>query len=149
MANITRRSPLAGDIMRYDPFYNLDDWFKNWGMRPFSMDMETTPQIKIDLAENDNAYTVRAEIPGVKKEDVKVQVEGNRVSISCETKQEKEEKEGERVIYCERRVGAAYRTFTLASEVDDTKAEAKYENGVLELTLPKKEGKTTKRIEVK
>jgi HSP20 family protein len=53
------------------------------------------------------------------------------------------------VIYCERRVGAANRTFTLASEVDDTKAEAKYENGVLELTLPKKEGKTTKRIEVK
>jgi len=149
MANITRRSPLAGDIMRYDPFYNLDDWFKNWGMRPFSMDMETTPQIKIDLAENDNAYTVRAEIPGVKKEDVKVQVEGNRVSISCETKQEKEEKEGERVICRECHQGSSYRSFTLGSEVDETKAEAKYENGTLELTLPKKEGKTAKRIEVK
>lgn len=149
MANITRRSPFFGDIARFDPFYNIDDWFKNFGMRPFSMDMETVPQIKIDLTENDTAYNVRAEIPGVKKEDVKVQVEGNRVTISCETKQEKEEKEGERVIYRECHQGSSYRTFTLASEVDDTKAEAKYENGTLELTLPKKEGKTAKRIEVK
>jgi HSP20 family protein len=149
MANIARRSPLLGDIARFDPFYNMDDWFKGFGMRPFSMDMETPPQIKIDVTENDAAYTVRAEIPGVKKEDVKVQVEGNRVSISCETKQEKEEKEGERVIYRECNQGSSYRTFTLGSEVDDTKAEAKYENGTLELTLPKKEGKTAKRIEVK
>jgi HSP20 family protein len=148
MANIARRSPL-GDIARFDPFYNIDDWFKGFGMRPFSMDMETPPQIKIDVTENDSAYTVRAEIPGVKKEDVKVQVEGNRVSISCETKQEKEQKEGERVIYRECNQGSSYRTFTLGSEVDDTKAEAKYENGTLELTLPKKEGKTAKRIEVK
>jgi HSP20 family protein len=149
MANIARRSPLLGDIARFDPFYNIDDWFKGFGMRPFSMDMETPPQIKIDVTENDAAYTVRAEIPGVKKEDVKVQVEGNRVSISCETKQEKEQKEGERVIYRECNQGSSYRTFTLGSEVDDTKAEAKYENGTLELTLPKKEGKTAKRIEVK
>lgn len=148
MANIARRSPL-GDITRFDPFYNIDDWFKGFGTRPFSMDMETPPQIKIDVTENDSAYTVRAEIPGVKKEDVKVQVEGNRVSISCETKQEKEQKEGERVIYRECNQGSSYRTFTLGSDVDDTKAEAKYENGTLELTLPKKEGKTARRIEVK
>jgi HSP20 family protein len=149
MANIARRSPLLGDIARFDPFYNIDDWFKGFGVRPFSMDMETPPQIKIDVTENDAAYIVRAEIPGVKKEDVKVQVEGNRVSISCENKQEKEQKEGERVIYRECNQGSSYRTFTLGSEVDDTKAEAKYENGTLELTLPKKEGKTAKRIEVK
>ncbi len=149
MANIARRSPLSGDIARFEPFYNIDDWFKGFGMRPFSMDMESAPQIKIDVTENDTAYNVRAEIPGMKKEDVKVQVEGNRVSISCETKQEKEEKEGERVIYRECHQGSSYRTFTLGSEVDDTKAEAKYENGTLELTLPKKEGKTAKRIEVK
>lgn len=148
MANIARRSPF-GDIARFDPFYNVDDWFKGFGMQPFSMDSETAPTIKIDLKENDTAYTVRAEIPGVKKEDVKVQVEGNRVSISCETRQEKEEKEGERVICRECYQGSSYRSFTLGSDVDDTKAEAKYENGTLELTLPKKEGKTAKRIEVK
>ena len=148
MANIARRSPF-GDIARFDPFYNVDDWFKGFGMQPFSMDLETVPTIKIDLKENDTAYTVRAEIPGVKKEDVKVQVEGNRVSISCETRQEKEEKEGERVICRACHQGSSYRSFTLGSDVDDTKAEAKYENGTLELTLPKKEGKTAKRIEVK
>ncbi|SEK56125.1 Hsp20/alpha crystallin family protein [Nitrosovibrio tenuis] len=148
MANIARRSPL-GEIARFDPFYNIDDWFKGFGMRPFSMDVETPHQIKIDVSETDTAYKVRAELPGVKKEDVKVQVEGNRVTIGYETKQEKEEKEGERVIYRESGQGASYRTFTLGSEVDETKAEAKYENGTLELTLPKKEGKTAKRIEVK
>ncbi|SEO38137.1 Hsp20/alpha crystallin family protein [Nitrosovibrio sp. Nv6] len=149
MANIARRSPLYGDIARFDPFANFDDLFRNFGMRPFSMEGETAPTIKIDLSENDTAYTVRAEIPGVKKEDVKVQVEGNRVSINCETKQEKEEKEGERVICRECHQGSSYRSFTLGSDVDETKAEAKYENGTLELTLPKKEGKTAKRIEVK
>jgi HSP20 family protein len=113
------------------------------------MDSDTAPTIKIDLKENDTAYTVRADIPGVKKEDVKVQVEGNRVSISCETRQEKEEKEGERVICRECHQGSSYRSFTLGSDVDETKAEAKYENGTLELTLPKKEGKTSRRIEVK
>ncbi len=148
MANIARRSPF-GDIARFDPFYNVDDWFKGFGMQPFSMDSETAPTIKIDLKENDTIYTVRAEIPGVKKEDVKVQVEGNRVSISCETRQEKEEKEGERVICRECYQGSSYRSFTLGSDVDETKAEAKYENGTLELTLPKKEGKTSRRIEVK
>lgn len=149
MANIARRSPGFGDITRYDPFFNMDEWFKGFPMRPLSMDMETAPQIKIDVTEDDAAYHVCAEIPGVKKEDVKVQVEGNRVSISCETKQEREQKEGERVIYRECHQGSSYRTFTLGSEVDDTKAEAKYENGTLDLTLPKKEGKTAKRIEVK
>jgi HSP20 family protein len=148
MANIARRSPF-GDIARFDPFYNVDDWFKGFGMQPFSMDSETAPTIKIDLKENDTTYTVRAEIPGIKKEDVKVQVEGNRVSISCETRQEKEEKEGERVICRECHQGSSYRSFTLGSDVDETKAEAKYENGTLELTLPKKEGKTSRRIEVK
>jgi HSP20 family protein len=148
MANIIRRSPTMGDISRYDPFVNFNDLFRSLGMRPFSMEGEP-PAIKVDLTEDDNAYKVRAEIPGVKKEDVKVQVEGNRITISCETKQEKEEKEGERVICRELHQGSSYRSFTLGTDVDETKAEAKYENGVLELTLPKKEGTSARRIEVK
>ena len=149
MANITRRSPHSGDIARFDPFYNVEDWFKNFGMRPFSMEMENAPTIKMDLSESDTAYTVRAEMPGIKKEDVKVQIDGNQVSISAETKQEKEEKEGERVICREIHQGSVYRSFSLSSDVDETQAQAKYENGTLELTLPKKSGKTAKRIEVK
>jgi HSP20 family protein len=149
MANIVQRSPLFGNIARFDPFTNVDEWFKDFGMRPFSMEKETAPLIKIDLTENDTAYTVRAEIPGIKKEDVKVQVDGNRVSISAETKQEKEEKEGERVICRERYQGSSYRSFTLGSDIDESKAQAKYENGMLELTLPKKNGKTAKQLEIK
>jgi HSP20 family protein len=148
MANIVRRSPTLGDIARYDPFANIDDLFRSFGMRPLSIEGEA-PTIKVDITEDDKSYKVRAEIPGVKKEDVKVQVEGNRVTISCETKQEKEEKEGERTIAREIYQGSSYRSFNMASEVDETKAEAKYENGMLELTLPKKEGTSARRIEVK
>ena len=107
MANIIQRSPLplVSDMARFDPFADMDDLFRGFGMRPFSMEMDTAPRIKMDLSEDDKAYTVRAQIPGVKKEDVKVQVDGNRVSISAESKQEKEEKEGERVICRECRQG--------------------------------------------
>jgi len=149
MLNIIPRSPLLSNIARSDPFTNIDEWFKGFGMRPFSMETETPSLIKIDLSENDKTYTVRAEIPGMKKEDVKVQVDGNRVSISAETKQEKEEKEGERVICRERYQGSSYRSFTLGSDVDESKSQAKFENGVLELTLPKKNGKTAKQIDIK
>lgn len=149
MVNIIPRSPLLSSIARIDPFTNVDEWFKGFGMRPFSMETDTPSLIKIDLTENDTTYTVRAEIPGMKKEDVKVQVDGNRVSISAETKQEKEEKEGERVICRERYQGSSYRSFTLSSDVDESKAHAKFENGVLELTLPKKNGKTSKQLEIK
>ncbi|CAE6718480.1 Hsp20/alpha crystallin family protein [Candidatus Nitrotoga fabula] len=149
MANIVPKSPLFGKIARFDPFPNIDEWFKDFGLRPFSAEMESAPVIKVDVSENDTAYTVRAEIPGVKKEDVKVQVDGNRVSISAETKQEKEEKKDEKVICRECYQGASYRSFSLASEIDESKAEAKYENGILELKLPKKTGKTSKHLEIK
>lgn len=149
MVNIVRRSPLLGDIARFDPFTNMDDFFKGFGIRPFLSEIETASLIKIDLTENDKTYTIRAEIPGVNKEDIKVQVDSNRVSISTETKREKEEKEGERIICHECYQGSSYRSFTLDSAVDETKAEAKYENGILELTLPKLNGSTAKQIIVK
>ena len=149
MANITRRSPLPGDMARLDPFINMEDWFKSFPLRPLFNDMETASLIKIDLKENDKTYTIRAEIPGVTKEDIKVQVDGNRVSISTETKKEKEEKEDERVICRECYQGSSYRSFTLDSAVDEAKAEAKYENGVLELILPKLNGSTAKQITIK
>ena len=81
---------------------------------------------------------IRADIPGVKKDDIKVSVDGNVVSISAEVKQEKEEKQGERVIRSERYRGAVSRSFSLGQDVDESAAQAKYADGVLELTLPKK-----------
>ena len=147
MNNLTRFNPFS-NLARFDPFRN-DDWLKGFWVSPLAGDMEAAPQIKINLTENGKSYSVRAEIPGVKKEDIKVNVDGNRVSISAEVKQEKEEKKGEKVISREWHQGSSYRSFSLDSNVDESKAQAKYDNGVLELTLPKKNGNGAKQLQVK
>ena len=92
----------------------------------------------MDVTENDNAYVVHAEIPGVAKDDIQVSIEGNQVTIGAEVKRETETKEGERVLRTERYYGSVYRSFTLPVELDEAASTAKYENGVLELTLAKK-----------
>lgn len=145
MANITRYDPFS-DITRFDPFHNFDDLFKGFMVRPVLREME--PDIKMDVSEDDKAYTVRAEVPGVKKEDIKISVEGNQVAISAEVKKEKEEKEGKKVIRSERYYGKVYRSFSLDQDVDQNAAKAKYSDGVLELTLPKKPGTAGKEISV-
>ena len=149
MSKIVRHSPSFGDLARFDPFINMEDWFKGFGLRPYFDEQEIAPLIKIDLKENDKTYTVHAEIPGVNKEDIKVEVDGNRVSISAEAKKEKEEKEGERVICRECYQGSSYRSFTLNSAIDEAKTEAKYKDGILELTLPKANGSAARKITVK
>jgi len=92
MNGITRYSPLSSELTRFDPLWNIDDMFNNFMMRPFSFSREGTemdPQIKMDVKEADGKYLVNAEIPGVTKNDIHVSVDGNRVSISAEVKQEK------------------------------------------------------------
>ena len=129
------------NVTRYDPFGDLDDLFKGFMLRPVRFEQQVPQmQIKVDVKENDAAYVVRADIPGVKKEDIKVDVDGNVVSISAEVKQEKEQKEGGRVIRSERYFGSMSRSFSLGQDVDEKTANAKYTDGVLELTLPKKPG---------
>lgn len=127
------------NLTKYDPFGDIDDLFKGFMLRPVRLDQQL-PQIKVDVTENNGAYVVRADIPGVKKEDISVDVDGNMVSISAEVRKEKEEKQGARVIRSERYVGSMSRSFSLAHDVDDKAAQAKYTDGVLELTLPKKSG---------
>jgi HSP20 family protein len=102
----------------------------------------------LDVKENDNAYTVHADIPGVKKEDIHVTIEGNMVSISAEKKTEKEEKEGEKVLRSERFIGKVSRSFSLGSDVDESNAQARYNDGVLELTLPKKAASASKKVAI-
>ena len=133
-----------------DPFAldPIDDVFRNL-MRPWRMDLASqAPQIKIDLSETDDKYTVKAEIPGVRKEDIDVRIDGSLVSIGAEVKNESQEKKDGRVLRSERRYGYASRSFTLASEVDDSKSEARYENGVLQLVLPKKAGTASKKLAI-
>jgi HSP20 family protein len=148
MNNITRYDPFR-ELARFDPLLDMDDVFNRFMLRPaFRGGMEIEPQIKMDVKESNGDYKVKAEIPGVKKDDIHVSIEGNRVSISAEVKKEKEEKEGEKVIRSERSYGMASRSFTLADEVDQGKVQAKYSDGVLELTLPKKPGSSRKEISI-
>ena len=136
------------NITRFDPFRDYIDEFRR-ALRPVRWELEDQPlQIKLDVAENDKSYTVKAEVPGVKKEDINVQVEGNQVSITAESKREKDVKEGDKVIRSERYYGSLSRSFSLPFEVDEAGASAKYADGILELTLPKKSGSSTKRLNV-
>lgn len=105
-------------------------------------------EVRIDVKEADGEYTVHAEMPGVKKDDIHVQIDGNRVSISAEVKRESEKKEGERVLRSERYYGAVARSFALGSEIDESKSNAKFDNGVLTLTLPKKTAPAAKRLSI-
>jgi HSP20 family protein len=138
-------------LTRYSPFDEaFDDIFKGFFVRPVAFEGNAQPQVSIrmDVSENENAYVVHADIPGVKKDDIHVTIEGNQVAISAETKNVREQKEGEKVLRSERSYGKAYRAFTLAQDVDEAGAEAKYVDGVLELTLPKKAATSAKRLSI-
>jgi HSP20 family protein len=145
-SNITRFDPFS-EVARMDPFRNFDDFIREFSLMPSLRNMQAEPRIRTDISETDQAFMVKAEIPGVKKEDIKISVEGIRVSINAEVKEEKEEKTTD-MVRSERYYGQQSRSFTLPQEVDDAKAEAKYENGVLMLTLPKKPGTGAKQLTV-
>ena len=92
----------------------------------------------LDLTESEMSYTVKLDMPGVAKEDLKVTVDGRRVMVQAESSKKEDKKEGERVVYSERSMSSYSRSFMLPSEVDQREATAKFENGVLTLTLPKR-----------
>ena len=146
MANVTRFDPFqtTGIFGSNDPF---DEVFKGF-FRPVRAENQAPVQFKMDVKEDEKGYQVHAEIPGVKKEDIHVTIDGNQVSISAEVKQEKEVKDGEKVLRSERYYGKVARNFALASEIDEANAQAKYENGVLELTLPKKAATALKKLTI-
>lgn len=147
MANITRFDPF-NELTRFEPFMDMSDFFKGFPLRPLMRDIEYEPQMKMDVSEAEGSYLVKAEIPGVKKDDIHVSIDGNLVSISAEVKKEKEEKKDEKVIRSERYFGKVSRSFTLGSEVDTDKVQAKYADGVLEVTMPKKANGKKKAITV-
>jgi HSP20 family protein len=142
-------------ITRYEPYNDVrslfDDFFRGFLVQPVPREgapESVSSRIRVDVAEQGDTYTIHAEIPGVKREDIHVNVDGDLLSITAETKAEKEEKEGERVVYRERTRGKYARSFRLGAEIDLERAGAKYENGVLELTLPKKAAASARQITV-
>ena len=132
----------------YDPFAEVFPELFRGLMQPVRAPGGDALEIKVEVKESNGDYTVQAEMPGVKKEDINVQIDGNRVAISAEVKRESEQKEGERVLRSERYYGAVARSFTLANEIDEAKATAKFENGVLSLTLPKKAAASGRKLAI-
>ena len=133
-------------LIRRDP---LDDLFRGFFVRPVEYGPEPdAPSVKIDVKEQEKSYLVHAEIPGVKKDAIHVSIDGAIVSISAERREEKDVKEGERVLRTERYFGKVSRSFQLAQEIDEAQVTAKYTDGVLELTLPKKAATQARRITI-
>ena len=140
------------NVTRFDPFNDLvDDFFKGFLVRPLAVESgrsDALPRMKVDVAEKNGAYVVSAELPGVKKEDIQITIDGAQVTLAAEVKREKEVSQDERVLHTERTYGKVSRSFSLPQEIDEGKAEAKFRDGVLELTLPKKAAAQRKQIAI-
>ncbi|MBB5020192.1 HSP20 family protein [Chitinivorax tropicus] len=126
----------------------FDDLLKGFFVRPVQFADQPELQIKMDVKEDDRAYTVHADIPGVKKEDIHVTIDGSLVAISAEVKRESDTKDGEKLLRSERYYGKVSRSFQLAQDVDQSEAVASYKDGVLELRLPKRQQSATKRLTI-
>jgi len=135
----------------FDPLFNdnFDTALRRF-FAPVQADADPAGlKMRIDVSESDKAYAVKADIPGVRKEDISVRIDGNVVQIDAHVQREKEERgDGNKVLRRERSWGTVSRTFSLADDIDDQKVEAKYADGVLSLQLPKKMVDTSRRITV-
>lgn len=133
-------------LVRHDP---LDDFFRGFFVRPVDFNAATeAPSIKVDVKEQDKQFLIHAELPGVKKEDIHVHIDGPVVSISAERRENKEVKDGERVLRTERSFGKASRSFQLGQDIDEGASSAKFTDGVLELVLLKKAAAQAKRLSI-
>lgn len=142
----TRWNPF-GQISRMDPFADFEDLLRTIGGRSLAREYERTMDMRLDVNEDEKGYVVNVDMPGVKKEDIDVSIEGNQVAIRAEVKREKSRDKGKE-IYNERYSGQAYRAFTLPAEIDSATAQAAYDGGVLTLTLPKKASTASKHLSV-
>jgi HSP20 family protein len=129
----------------------LDDFFKDvspaFYVKPLHGDA-LPAQIRVDVKETPQAYTLEAEVPGVSKEDIHVNVEGNVVTLRTEVKQQDRQTDGEKLLRSERYYGAVSRSFQMPVDIDNSAAKARYENGVLQLVLPKKLASVAQRLTV-
>jgi HSP20 family protein len=139
MASLTRFNPLEDTI---------DDLFRGFFVRPVSIEGSNAVPFRVDVSEKDNSYVLRGELPGVRKDDINISIDGDTVAITAEVRNEKDVKNGEHVLRSERFYGKVHRAFTLGQPVDEAAAQAKYADGVLELTLPKKAAAQAKRITI-
>ena len=136
-------------LTRYEPLVGrLDGLFDDFLRPALVWENNAAPQIRVDVKETPEAYTVLAELPGVKKDAIHVEIEGNEVTVSAETRREAAAKEHEKWLRTERFFGKTARRFALPQEIDEAKANARFADGVLELTLPKKAVVTGRKLEI-
>jgi HSP20 family protein len=149
MANSLMRLDPFREISRLDPFRDFDEMFRDFTPSVLR-NIDNAPRMRMDVTETEKEYVVKAEIPGVQKEDIKVAINGNQVSLTAEIKEEKSAGDGGKAgaLRSERYYGQLHRSFTLPQEVDDDQAEARYENGVLHLLLPKRMGTGGKQLAI-
>ncbi len=138
------------NVTRYDPFGDLfDDLMKGFLVRPIAAEgAAAAPRMKLEVSEQAEAFKVLAEVPGVKKDEIQVTIDGDQVTISAEVRKEKDVKEGERVVHSERYYGKVARAFRVGHDLDESKAQAKYTDGVLELVLPKKSTAAARKLTI-
>lgn len=145
---LTRFDPFM-ELANFDSLRSIEDIFRDFRLKQVLRDAAAPAPIRVDVSETDKAYTVKAEMPGVNKEDINVDLDGNRVSIAVETKREAEKKDGSNVVRAERYVGKSFRSFTLDHEVDNAASQATYRDGVLELILAKRpNGKGSEKLTI-
>jgi HSP20 family protein len=136
-------------LLRYEPLAGQFDGLFNQLFRPAQgWDADAPKPIRLDVSETEGAYKVAAELPGVKKDQIAVEIDGNEVVISAEVRREKEATGNGKYLHSERFYGKTARRFSLAHEIDQARAEAKFADGILELTLPKKIVATATRLAV-
>src|SRR3989304_1444193 len=130
--NRKKRRKVMANITRYAPFGDLfDDFFKGYFVRPMTLEApETVRRVFVDVTEADAEFKVLAELPGVKKEDIKLEIVGDTVSISAEARAERDVTRSERVVHSERYFGKIARSFRLGQEIDEAKVAAKFTDGV-------------------
>ena len=146
MFSLTSRPASASVSGPRDPFSLMDSLFADWlSARPAS---PLVASARIDVTERNGSDEVRAELPGAAKDDIAVEIDGASVSISAKTNSQSEKKDGDKVIYSERTGESFARAFELPQRVDSAASVAKLENGVLTLTLPKKDAPQTRRLAI-
>lgn len=164
MAKDTKKK--EGEVQRVEPtqvlspFDEMDRWFENFfprgWMRPFRAQWPSWGELaaplegrmpKVDVVDRDEEIIVRAEVPGVAKDDLDISVTDNSVTIKGETKRETKEEKGD-YYRCEISRGSFARTLTLPSNVDSENVKAKFDDGVLELTMPKVEKAKRRTIKI-
>lgn len=140
-------------LKHYSGFDPIDDLFRGFFVRPVDFNLndgrQNTALMRVDISEKADDFIICADLPGVKKENINVNIEGNVVVISAEINYQNDENQNEqKLLQQERYSGKFSRSFQLPEEIDDNKAQAKFTDGVLSLTLPKKQNASSKKLEI-